>query len=369
MSSQEQQVRSTDDLDVIVDADAHSWESVSDIVPYIDDEYQGIVDLYLDRPDADSVFTFNASTPHSYPERLYRGEEIDGTYSLENKINELNDFGIEYSYMVPTLPLAINTINNDRVAVAVANGYNNWMIEEFLPNDRIKSSVTVAPQKPELAAAEINRLADENNMVAVNMPMTASPYGHGHEFYNPIYEAAEENQLPITFHPVNSGMTTGLPTLYSKCQTWAEQHLFGHILSNMIGLGQMMFRGLPERFPDLEFVIQEAGLTWAINMKFRMDDHYMEHAEHIPYLKKSPSEYLDDQFYFTTQPLGLTERPEYLAWVVEMVGPENVMYSADLPHVDFDPPAELFDRIRSHFDAETLNNIMGGTAIDVFNIE
>lgn len=366
----QQAPKTVEDLDIIVDADAHTWENVTNIKSYIDEGYHGVKDLYLDNKSPNDVFTLNAATPHAFPERLYRSEDHQqgDNYTYENKINEMEDFNIDYSYLTPTLALGINTINNDRAAVAIANGFNNFTVEKFIDDGRVKGAVTVAPQKPNLAAEEIDRLASEEGIEAVSMAMTGLKFGPGHEFYDPIYEAAQDNNLVVTYHPVNSGMTTELPTLYSKCQTWAEQHVFGHMFSNMIGLTSIMFRGVPERFPDLRFVIQEAGLAWAANLKMRLNDHYMEHAEEIPYLQRLPSEYMDDKFYFTTQPLGMSKKPEHLAWMVEIVGPDSIMYSADLPHVDFDPPSELFDRIRSYFGPEQLEKMMGGTAADIFNM-
>jgi predicted TIM-barrel fold metal-dependent hydrolase len=103
---------------------------------------------------------------------------------------------------------------------------------------------------------------------------------------------------------------------------------------------------------------------------WRLDDHYLQFGDEIPYLNKLPSEYIRDQFYFTTQPLGHTARNgAHLAQALEMVGPDSVMYSADLPHTDFDPPEELLNRIRSHFDAETVRGIMGETAADLFGFD
>ena len=56
------------------------------------------------------------------------------------------------------------------------------------------------------------------------------------------------------------------------------------------------------------------------------------------------------------------------ASIIEMVGPDRVMFSADFPHGDFDTPEELFRPIVSHFDDETIRGIMGETAIEVFEI-
>ena len=84
---------------------------------------------------------------------------------------------------------------------------------------------------------------------------------------------------------------------------------------------------------------------------WRLDDHYLELEYEMPILTKRPSAYVDDQISFTTQPLGSpTGNPEHTAWTSEMAGPNNIMFSSDLPHSDFDPPEELYDRIGPHLN-------------------
>jgi predicted TIM-barrel fold metal-dependent hydrolase len=51
-----------------------------------------------------------------------------------------------------------------------------------------------------------------------------------------------------------------------------------------------------------------------------------------------------------------------------MAGPDNLMYASDIPHGDFDPPEELFDRIRMRFDRRTVEAMMGETAAEVFDL-
>jgi hypothetical protein len=51
-----------------------------------------------------------------------------------------------------------------------------------------------------------------------------------------------------------------------------------------------------------------------------------------------------------------------------MIGAESIMYSADLPHTDFDPPSELFNRVRGAFDDDTIAAMFGGTAADLYGV-
>jgi predicted TIM-barrel fold metal-dependent hydrolase len=54
--------------------------------------------------------------------------------------------------------------------------------------------------------------------------------------------------------------------------------------------------------------------------------------------------------------------------VIEAAGPHNIMYSSDLPHTDFDPPEELFDRVAPYLDEEDVRGMMGETAAEVFGL-
>jgi predicted TIM-barrel fold metal-dependent hydrolase len=89
-------------------------------------------------------------------------------------------------------------------------------------------------------------------------------------------------------------------------ETYAEDHTLFHPFSLMWDVTSMVFRGIPERFPDLDFVFSEAGIGWVPYVEARMDDHYMEYTYDIPMLERLPSEYMRERFHFATQPLGHT---------------------------------------------------------------
>lgn len=104
-------------------------------------------------------------------------------------------------------------------------------------------------------------------------------------------------------------------------------------------------------------------------------ERFSDATHELPYLEKLPSEYIDDNWYFTTQPIGQTTKPKdsrnqnHLARMIELAGPENLMFATDLPHPDFDVPGELLDRVRGDLPQEQLDAIMGGNAVDVFGFD
>jgi predicted TIM-barrel fold metal-dependent hydrolase len=379
MSQQRESSVRLEDIELIVDSDAHVMESVDDFSSYIDDEFtrQSIEasgdpkrDLYSSTNASPGVYADSdiqygdAERPDTESYRRHR------TNTTDMKLEEMDKFGIDYSVIQPTLNLSINTVNNPRYAVALANAYNSWIVDSFTDKyEGIKAAAIVAPQDPKQAADEIDDRADEDDIVAVGMASGALLPPMGDEKYDPIYEAAERHGLPILLHGTSGAQQSHFPLLRKHTQTKAEDVAMNHAFQTMSNFVTSVFRGLPERYPDLELVWQEAGVSWIPYFVWRLNNQYLSKPELVPYLEKLPSEYINEQYYFCTQDLGHpAENAQSLAKMIEIIGIENIMYSADLPHPAFDPPEELFNRIRSNFGKEDLDRIMGETAREVYGL-
>lgn len=373
-TSGNEMLTSVDELDVIVDTDAHVTDTVEEIWPYIDDKYQGIRKTVRnsDYP-LRNIYSLTHSLP-VFPHSEYSSSrDLFGENSVSSdrkaKLKENQEFGIDYGILNPTLNMGLSSVENTRYAVALMEAYNSWLTDKFLDDhDGLKGTAVVAPQRPSDAAEEIDRMASESDIVGVAVPTMGIMRPLGHPRYDPIYEAAQDNDLPLVLHANTGAIGQTFPIQSKANETYAEDHVIGHPFSLVWNLTSMMFQGVPERFPDLTFNLQEAGIAWVPYVVWRLDDHHMVLADENPYLEQPPSKYLEDRFYFSTQPLGYTTNHKHLAWAIEMAGPELVMYSSDLPHPDFDPPEELFDRICTHLDADVVRSIMGEAALDVFDL-
>jgi predicted TIM-barrel fold metal-dependent hydrolase len=122
----------------------------------------------------------------------------------------------------------------------------------------------------------------------------------------------------------------------------------------------IIFQGVPERFPGLRLVFQEAGVFWIPLMMFRLDSEYSMRRPEVPWLKKPPSEYIKS-FSFGTQPLERVTDEKYLKYVFDMVDAERtLMFATDWPHTDFDAPI-VIDRM-SFLTEQGKANILGSNA-------
>jgi predicted TIM-barrel fold metal-dependent hydrolase len=368
---------SLDQLDVVVDADSHFTETVGDILPFVDETRHGAAKKLMEASDLklNEVYSLTVASPgFAYAAQSDTIEDTDDSASspeghVERKLDTMEEHGITHAIINPTLNLVISSVNNTRFAVALANAYNSWVLDvlEDAP-ETITANMSIAPQKPSKAAEEIDRRADEDRFVGVQLVASGLVPPPGHEWYNPIYEAAEANDLPVSMHSGVGQTPKSFPIQFYWNETFAADHAIGHPFSHMWNLTSMLFEGVPERY-DVDFVYQEAGLGYVPFMMGRLDDHYLEMSYELPALEQLPSEYIRDQFYFCTQPLELTPRnPEHIAYFVEMIGEESVLYSGDFPHPDFDPPEELFDRVCGFFEADTTEQLMGKGAADVYGL-
>ena len=351
-----------DDLRII-DADAHIFETVDDVLPYLEEKYDFLNKLVFKYEAPDPPYTL-FSTSYAAPSSM---SSYNMTNDAKTKLTEMTDFGIERGLLLPTLFNAIHTINNPRYAVALANAYNSWIQDEFLDEyDEFKAAIVIAAQKPDKAAEEIDDRASNDDFAAVALaPGGLFPPG-GHERYDPIYESAERHGLPIVYHGTDAAMQSTFPLQYRWTETFAESHFITHPWKLMWNMGTTIFRGVPERFPDLKHVFAEAGLGYIPYVQWRLDDIYMEQSAELPWVERLPSEYMSDLYHYTTQPLGHAKRPTHIVQIINMIGSDRVMYSSDLPHPTFDPPEEFFAPVQSSFDAESLAGMMGGTAAGLF---
>ena len=141
-------------------------------------------------------------------------------HSIEQAIGlpsyDKNDIGA--AILTGDEAIEASTLANPYYADALCRAYNDYMIDYWLPKDeRFWGSIVVAPQDPQLAAAEIRRLGHHPRMVQVLVSHGANrPYGD--PFYHPIYEACAEVGLPFAMHlggqgginstPIGAGPTT-----------------------------------------------------------------------------------------------------------------------------------------------------------------
>lgn len=229
-------------------------------------------------------------------------------------------------------PVAMDNMQVE-LASALAAAYNDYQLEHWLEkDDRLIGSIQIAPQDPEGAAREIDRLGQHPRFGQVMMATSTRAFGEPQ--YHPIYAAAERNGINIGFHH-----STYVQSACGMGRYYIERHMYipQAMMSQMISL---LCNGVLDKFPNIRFMALEGGWTWLPHVLWRMDREYKGLRQEIPWVKKMPSRYFveDKRMLFSTQPTEDLTADQWLK-VQELIGSDDLLcFATDYPHFDFDSP-------------------------------
>ncbi len=232
-------------------------------------------------------------------------------------------------------------------AVAVARDTNDYLAEVVSRHPtRFAGLAVFAPQDPDAAATEIERA---HRVLGMN-GLIVNSHTHGeyldHPRYLPIFEAASALGLPIYLHPRNP--PPALRPLFEGYD--GVMRLGGGIHAFQIEAAlhalRLLVSGLFDRFPDLTIVLGHMGEGlpyWMYRYDYMYERGYRKQGTGTNRL--DPSDYLKRNVMYTTS--GLHPHPTShatLRYLLDVVGPERVMFAADHPFQEMDTAA---DTVRS----------------------
>ena len=219
--------------------------------------------------------------------------------------------------------------------------------------------------EPREAARELERCHDRLGLTGFTM--TDSPETWGlpslvHPVWDQLFSTAQERRLPVNFH-IGSGDPSsalwpgiGLPRNVGAISTI----LF---VANARCIVNLIFSGLLDRYPTLNFVSVESGLGW---LPFVLESAEYQVAENGIELALRPSEYFRRQIYasFWFEHRNVVD-------AIAQLGADNVMIETDFPH-----PTCLYPGARKKIeeileplpDAEQ-RKLFYGNAARVYNLE
>ncbi|MFB6354054.1 MAG: amidohydrolase family protein [Halobacteriales archaeon] len=281
------------------------------------------------------------------------------------RIREGMDFlDLDATLLISHLALAAGGVRADDERVqSFAKGYLEYMLDEVLdPVDGVYGLAMIPYHDIDASLDVLDRVADEDAIVGACLITAGASPPLGNRKYDPIYERCEALDLPVVYHTGGSGLDEYVRAGY---QEMIETHTLGFLESNMSQIVSVACQGVPEKFPDLDIVFMESGVTYLPGLMSRLDEEYLKRPEEAPLLDARPSEYISD-FYFGTQPLEVSARNDLLELCFDMVGVDRLLYASDYPHWDYDTPAIVTEL--PMLDDDERRAILAGNAARVFDL-
>ncbi len=337
---------------MLIDADGHVTETSKQVEKYLEEPYRSRSRHYQE----------NALFPRDGADRRLFGRFTESAPDAETWLAALDRGGLDATVLYPTLGLWVSFLKDKAWAVAVCRAYNTFLSEEFAKaSGRLKGVGILPVQDPAAAVVELRRCAEELGFAAV-MLHADGQHLLGDEKFHPIYEAAQNLNLPVAVHASGTGMAPGLELFKSFLQA----HILSHPSGIMRQLTSMVMDGVPERFPRLKIAYLEAGCGWVPWLMGRMDEEYEKRGDvEAPGLTRKPSEYLrGGNIYFSC------EADEcLLPQAVQMVGEGQIVYASDFPHWDNSYPQSVGElRGRGDLTEAQKKKLLGENAARLYNL-
>ncbi len=315
-----------------IDCDVHvSVPTIRSIMPYLDDywrqnfEMRGIPmtswNMTSDPPNAPI-----SGRPDWRPKAGKPGTDLN---LLRSKA--LDDFGT--SFAIANCVFGGVAMHSEDMAAVVCRAANDWIAREWLDREpRLRASIIVPLNNPEMAAEEIEQRAGDKRFVQVLMlAMGEQLLGKRHNW--PIYRAAERFGLPIGVH---AGSLYHQPPIAG----WGSHFLEDYVAQAFGFENQVLSlvsEGAFQKFPDLKVVFIESGVTWLPACLWRFNKTWRGVRAEIPWVREAPAELVRHHLRMTVQPFDEPEGGQRLERVVDQLkSDEMLLFSTDFPHWHYD---------------------------------
>jgi predicted TIM-barrel fold metal-dependent hydrolase len=262
-----------------------------------------------------------------------------GAYDAKERLKYMDHMGIWAMVMYPNVggfgAQQFLKLNDPELMLKCVQIYNDWQTEWASADSRRLLPITSLPFWDVAAAAkEVRRCAAMGHK---GILFTGEPqyYGlplMGDKHWNPLWEAAVELDLPISFHIGSGDMAEGL--LKNKVGTYGKMAAFTELavdifLHNGLQLNDLIMSGVLARYPKIKFVSVESGIGWIPFMLEALDYQFKANSvrEEQPEFDLLPSEYFARNIYACywfeqTAPRRLLDK----------IGVDNILFETDFPH-------------------------------------
>jgi predicted TIM-barrel fold metal-dependent hydrolase len=220
------------------------------------------------------------------------------------------------------------------MAADFCKAINDWIAAEWLSRDpRLRASIVVPMQAPDLAIEEIERRAGDNRFVSI-LVLAQGETLLGRRHFWPVYQLAEKHRLPLAIHAGTqyrqAPSSAGWPSHRYEYYFVEAQAFQAQILS-------LIYEGVFGKYPDLKVVLMESGVSWLPAFMWRANKTWRGVRVEVPWVEREPASIIRDNFRVTMQPFDAPGDAGSVEAIIDQIGSEKMfLFASDYPHWQFD---------------------------------
>ena len=337
-----------------IDCDGHVLEQINTLADYLENEYKGRAIGLEVGDDGLEYFTWDnkrsklcfggfagvlgavgdpGTLPH--PDRTYEKGCPAASYDPVARVERLDGEGLSKAILYPTLGLLWEAeIEDPELVAAYCRSYNRWIVDHCKEApERIYPIAHISLADADLAAAELERAVNDGCIGAMVAGYTWTRKAQGHPYYNPVWQMAEDLDIPIGLHP------TFEPTQFTHHGRFEDLvpaepidfNFYFDVLApqTMMQAFVSVFQyAVFDRFPKGKCVVLESQAGWIGYLLDRMDAVWGGPLAGTE-LKNPPSSYFQSNCWISADP---DERS--VSQIIEHVGADKFFWASDFPHPD-----------------------------------
>jgi predicted TIM-barrel fold metal-dependent hydrolase len=316
----------------------------------------------MDRPIALGLVAAAGKPPEEITMDGVKFDELHrGGWDPVARLLDQDRDGVAAEIIYPTVGMMLCNHEDFDYKKACFDAYNRWISEycDHRPT-RLLGCGQTAMRTPGEGAADL-RAIKALGLRGVMMPGNPAVEDYDSDVYNPVWEAAIELGLPLSFHILTT--RNEAPVRGPRINSFLSI-----IRGNQDIMGTLIFGGVFERYPELNVVCVEADAGWVPHYMYRMDHAYKRHRNWLAKdieLSKLPSEYFKENIYTTFQ-------DDWVAFKnVDQMNWRRLLWANDFPHSDSTWPwsQEMLAEQTRHLTEEQTQAILCGNVAQLYQID
>jgi 5-carboxyvanillate decarboxylase len=276
----------------------------------------------VDDPGFHSLWGFFSGDSEKARAHNRRIQDLDG-----ERLKDMDDSGIDIAVVSLTAPGV--QLFDPATATSLSERFNDELAEGIARHpDRYVGLAAFSPLDPGNAAKELERAVRKLGMRGgILNSHTLGTYLDDEQYWE-IFEAAEALDVPIYLHP----QTPPAQMIEPFLKRGLDAAVYGFACETGLHALRLVVAGLFDRFPRLQIVLGHCGeaLPYWLSRIDYMHGHISvsKRYPHVHPLKRKASDYLRENFHYTSSGIGWIPPVMY---VREVIGPDRMMYAMDYP--------------------------------------